>query len=133
MPIVRSVERCQSPSLHSELSRSSQRTAGLGPSGGIFECRCDVRIRPFGAERKVPSAFLRVGHGVSESPMHRAPLPWKGHRIDAGHDQRVREMDPIVLQLDNICFEGGEQLLCRLLDAGTADQLDGRLRQGRAR
>src|SRR5687768_8208338 len=101
----------------------------MGPCGSILQCRGDVRTWAVGAECKMTGAFLHVPYGICEQSMQGAPLPWKGYPVDARREQRVGEPDPIIIELDHVGFEGGDELLRGLLNTGTADQIDRRLRQ----
>jgi hypothetical protein len=77
-------------------------------------CRClqghgNLLVGRRGRGGEVACPFLRVTHGLGESSMHRLLCNRVRTRKDGSRKQRMRELDLLSCDLDDVCSDGGTE------------------------
>ena len=112
-----------------ELRRRRARPPCAGICSSVLECRPNACVRPLHGERKVAGALLGVGDELGETAVQRAALVDRCRPVDARGEERMREPDAILDELDDLRLEGGRHRGRRVPAQGGAHELEGRLGQ----
>jgi hypothetical protein len=98
--------RRQAKGLLAQLGGSLRRAASARDSGRLVERGRDAGIRLLGTESEVTRPFLGIRNDRGQSAMSCAPPLGSGRRIQSRREQRVREADPLAVQLDQLDVHG---------------------------
>jgi hypothetical protein len=120
--------RRQAKGLLAQLGGSLRRAASARDSGRLVERSRDAGIRLFGTESEVTCPLLGIRDDRGQSAMSCAPPLASGRRIQSRREERMREADPLAVQLDQLGVHGLPQARTRVLPHRLADERYRRLR-----
>ena len=93
--------RREPPRLFPELCSGLRCPSRPGPAGSGLHGRRHVVIGTGGGEREVPRALIGIVHDLRQARVQRAPPRRRRARIDDRAEERMREPDPAVGDLDD--------------------------------
>jgi len=85
-----------------EFRGASRRSPGRSVLGRRIQLPGDTRIRPLRCQRQMPGPLFEIAHHPGERAVNRSPLPDRRARIADRRQQRMRETNPGIGQLNNL-------------------------------
>ncbi len=119
-PVLGLLGRCEIARAFEQLSGSVPTASGPGEDGGVLEDVGDLFVRIGAGSGQVTGAGDGVVHQPSELPVHGAPLSREGGGRHGAGQERMREADPLAVDLDHA---RADQLIERRRGIGSEERL----------